>query len=261
MGPGPGHPPPPMGAGPPPPPGAPGFRPPPPPKKSSAGLVIGLIAGVLAVLCLGGVGGWYFLLGPGSGPGEPANPWPASYDPAVAAVPAGTTFFIDKPDSWEICVLLDLSPVEQVMPLDGNPKAETDTNDDGTGSFSCSGQLRQSAVEHDDRNPVGVFDLFMYAEADQATAEELYEGIWQFDGYQPPEPIALGDEAQVGIKEDQSEGDLDVAMTFRNGNLVGWAVLSVRYSDLAVAPKPEVLTNVLLDLANGGMGVLAEASS
>lgn len=239
----------------PPPPGA--MPPSPPPKKSSTGLIVGLGVGVIVLMLLGGAAVWFFLLRGGGGPGGSdaaggvEDPFPDSYTSTEAPPPDGETWGLDKPDSYDKCVDLNLTGVEKVLPFEGNPEGETSTNDDATGRVSCAATMVGETNE-DGYHPTGTFYVDFVAAKDATEAGEDYKKIWDSSsGYGDAKTLDLGEEAESRTKVDNNVRDLAIA--YRVGNVSGLARITINFSTHYKEPDQQMLTNVLTDVIYSGL--------
>ena len=244
--PGPDPPGPPHGA-PPPPPVFPqgGPRPVPPKKKSSTGLVIGIIAGVLAVCCLGGVGGWYAFLGGDEvvdelTAGEPS--YPQSHTAQVPpAAPANGTYGAGTIGGGGLCQHVDTLRIGYVLSVDQTEDTTSDYGD--SESFECRVVL-SNVDEYYENGTTGefslrvqIFDEASRAAQDFETNSGLFPATLPTDGLDLP---ALAFDAT-----DDQDGRRTLVQVL-DGNMLVTAEFEVR------TPKvpAEVLRGVSVDTIN-----------
>ncbi|GIG71028.1 hypothetical protein [Phytomonospora endophytica] len=232
--------------------GPPGMPPPPgmgprpiPPKKKHTGLIVGIVAGVLAVCCLGGFGGWYAFLGGDEvvdemTAGEPG--YPQAYAAQVPpAAPANATYGAGTIGGGGLCQHADTLRIGYVLSVERTDDTTSDYGD--SDGFECRVTL-SNTDEYYDKGTTGefslrvqIFDEASRAAQDFETNSGLFSTTLPSDGLELPALV-------FDATDDQASRRTLVQVL--DGNMLMTAEFEVQTAAVPV----EVLRGVSVDTIN-----------
>ncbi|MFD0556355.1 hypothetical protein FB566_1593 [Stackebrandtia endophytica] len=245
---------PPPGGYPPPPPPYGGMMPP-PPKTSNTGVIIGVVAGIVAVLLVGVGSIWLFS---GGTPGGGEDGYPQSYEPTAAVYTDGGDFTYVP--GYDLCGSFSHAGIDSLIPVTDVASSDELNPETGSGFYGCWIDYSNKET-HGDGYVQGHLDMRagIYLDSQRAIDEfEWDQELMKNSGPQPFDGLAID---SVIVYYEDPRGD-SIYITARSGNLWLSASLTTNRPQSSLG-KPgipmEVMAGILADVFNEALPSMATA--